>query len=94
MKVGIDSYCYHRLFGEVYPHQKDPGVTITLEDFLDKAKALDVDGVSLESCFVPSMEDDYLAKIKGILDDAGLERIWAWGHPDGLEGGKNWNCRT
>ena len=22
MKVGIDSYCYHRFFGEVYPDQK------------------------------------------------------------------------
>ena len=24
MKVGIDSYCYHRFFGEVYPDQKEP----------------------------------------------------------------------
>jgi hypothetical protein len=24
MKVGIDSYCYHRFFGEVYPEQVAP----------------------------------------------------------------------
>jgi sugar phosphate isomerase/epimerase len=24
-----------------------------------------------------------------MLDDYGLERVYAWGHPDGLEGGKN-----
>ena len=24
MKVGIDSYCFHRFFGEVYGHQTPP----------------------------------------------------------------------
>ena len=24
MKIGIDSYCYHRLFGEVYDMQEKP----------------------------------------------------------------------
>jgi hypothetical protein len=24
MKVGIDSYCYHRFFGEVYANQAKP----------------------------------------------------------------------
>ncbi len=89
MKVGIDSYCYHRLFGEVYPHQQAPEKQITLEDFLKRAKELDVDGVSLESCFVPSFEKGYLTEIKAMLDDFALDRVWAWGHPDGLEGGKN-----
>ena len=36
MKVGIDSYCYHRLFGEVYDHQETPDRLITLEDFLKR----------------------------------------------------------
>lgn len=89
MKVGIDSYCYHRLFGEVYPQQKEPAQKKTLEDFLQRAKELEVDGVSLESCFVKSFDRGYLSEIKGILDEAELDRVWAWGHPDGLEGGKN-----
>jgi len=89
MKIGIDSYCYHRLFGEVYPHQNQPEKLITVEDFLKKAKDLDVDGVSLESCFFPSFEKAYLTEIKGMLDDYNFDRVWAWGHPDGLEGGKN-----
>jgi len=26
MKIGIDSYCFHRYFGEIYPGlQADPG---------------------------------------------------------------------
>ena len=90
MKVGIDSYCYHRYFGEVYPEQKEPPRRWTLEDFLDRAKQLEVDGVSLESCFIPQREDPgYLSSIKERLDDYGFDRVYAWGHPDGLEGGKN-----
>ena len=49
MKVGIDSYCYHRFLGEVYPHQSEPDKQLTMEDFINRAKELEVDGVSLES---------------------------------------------
>jgi len=89
MKVGIDSYCYHRFFGEVYPQQPKPSKKMTLEDFLKRAKELEVDGVSLESCFIPRFDGEYLAHIKEILDEYKLDRVFAWGHPDGLEGGKN-----
>lgn len=89
MKVGIDSYCYHRYFGEVYPQQQPPPRTMTLEDFLDRAKELEVDGVSLESCFISSFDKAYLTDVKARLDGYGFDRVFAWGHPDGLEGGKN-----
>lgn len=90
MKIGIDSYCYHRFFGEVYPFQNDPPSQMSLEDFIDRAKQLDVDGVSLESCFVPQRDDGgYMKSVRDRLDGHGLDRVWAWGHPDGLEGGTN-----
>lgn len=89
MKVGIDSYCFHRFFGEVYPHQTAPEKSMTMEDFLVYAKELDVDGVSLESCFFPSFEEAWFKDMKSQLDDYGFDRVYAWGHPDGLEAGKN-----
>ena len=89
MKVGIDSYCYHRFFGEVYPHQNQPYKQLTLEDFIKRAKELEVDGVSLESCFIPRFDKEYLSEIKGMLDEFNFDRVYAWGHPHGLEGGKN-----
>jgi len=89
MKIGIDSYCYHRLFGEVYPDQAKPTRSLTLEQFIDRAQALGVDGVSLESCFIPRFDAAYLSEVKGRLDAAKLDRVFAWGHPDGLEGGRN-----
>jgi len=89
MKVGIDSYCYHRFLGEVYPHQNAPAKQMTMEDFIKRAKELDVDGVSLESCFFPRFDASYLSEVKGMLDEYNFDRVYAWGHPDGLEGGKN-----
>ena len=88
MKIGIDSYSYHRFFGEVYPQQTAPEKRMSLEDFIARARELRVDGVSLESCYIPT-GPDYLAGVRDTLDRAGLDRVWAWGHPDGLEGGAN-----
>lgn len=89
LKIGIDSYCYHRFFGEVYPQQDVPDGSFSLEDFLKRAKALEVDGVSLESCFIPQFDKSYLSHVKSMLDDYGFDRVFAWGHPDGLEAGAN-----
>jgi len=47
MKVAIDSYCYHRYFGEVYPNQSKPARSMSYADFLKRAVQLKVDGVSL-----------------------------------------------
>ncbi|MBI9106185.1 MAG: sugar phosphate isomerase/epimerase [Spirochaetales bacterium] len=89
MKVGIDSYCFHRLFGEVYDDQKAPSKNISMEWFIKRAAELGVDGVSLESCFFPSFAPSYLSEVKGMLDEYNFDRVYAWGHPDGLEGGYN-----
>jgi sugar phosphate isomerase/epimerase len=89
VKIGIDSYCYHRFFGEVYPQQSAPAGSMTVEDFLLRARELRVDGVSLESCFLPSLDSGYLSQLGGLLDSYNLDRVFAWGHPNGLEGGAN-----
>lgn len=87
MKVAIDSYCYHRFFGEVYPGQTPPGKPMTVDTFLLRAKELGCAGVSLESCFLPELNARYLAGLRARLDHLGLERVYAWGHPEGLEAG-------
>jgi 3-oxoisoapionate decarboxylase len=89
MKLGIDSYCYHRYFGEIYPDQTDPGIRWTFIDFVNRSLELGVQGVSLESCFFESFDEKYLADMKAVLDEKNLERVLAWGHPDGLEAGRN-----
>jgi sugar phosphate isomerase/epimerase len=87
MKIAIDSYCYHRYFGEIYPGvQQRPDRTMTIWDFLRRAKRLGVSGVSLESCFL-STDSDFLRRLREALDSYGFERVWAWGHPNGLRSG-------
>ena len=88
MKIGIDSYCYHRHFGEIYPGlESDPGSRMTMPDFLDRAAALGVEGVSLESCFFSDTSEAFLDTIRSRLDELNLQRVWAWGHPKGLGSG-------
>ncbi len=88
MKVGIDSYCYHRFFGEVYGPLGEPQRRMTYPEFLRRAIELGVDGVSLETCFFESFDDAYLRSLKRIIDEGHLEPVVAWGHPLGFEGGK------
>lgn len=89
MKIGIDSYCYHRFFGEVYPEQEAPAEDerYDMARLLARATELGCDGLSLESCFLPSFDAGYLAELKAELDQRGFDRVYAWGHPDGLEAG-------
>lgn len=89
MKVGIDSYSFHRYFGEVYPDlQQDPGVRWDmLADFVPFAIEQRVDEVALESIFFPVFDDDYCARLAAALDEAGITRVLGWGHPDGLHAG-------
>ena len=89
MKVGIDSYCFHRFFSEVYDGQPQPDKRMSMQDFLAFAKEAGADGVSLESCFFPSFDAAWLRGLKAQLDDYGFDRVYAWGHPDGLEAGRN-----
>lgn len=85
MKLAIDSYCYHRQFGDWYPGlQTDPGSRMTVWDFLRRAEAYGVQGVSLESCYMPLSEDGFAARLADALAAAKLEPVWAWGHPNGL----------
>jgi 3-oxoisoapionate decarboxylase len=88
MKIAIDSYCYHRYFGECYPNvQTDPGKRMTVWRFLQRARKHNVDGVSLESCYFTNFDEHFLTRLRYDLEDSDFEPVWAWGHPDGLRSG-------
>lgn len=90
MKIGIDSYCYHRQFGDPYPGlQSPPKRRMDVWGFLRRAKQLRVAGVSIESCYLPTIDAAFLTRLREWLDDNELERVWAWGHPAGLKSGED-----
>ena len=89
MRVGIDTYSYHRFFGEIREGEEDPGTRWTTWDFLDRAAELGVDGVSLETCYLDLDDPAFRDRLALTLDEAGLEAVLAWGHPGGLEMGRS-----
>jgi len=78
LRIGIDSYSYHRLLGDVRPGEEAPARRFDTRDVLERARELGVDAVSLETAFLDLP-----------LPDTDLEVVLAWGHPHGLasEGG-------
>jgi sugar phosphate isomerase/epimerase len=46
-----------------------------------------VTGVSIEACFLPELDAPFIARLRDSLDAFGFERVWAWGHPNGLRSG-------
>jgi sugar phosphate isomerase/epimerase len=88
MKVAIDSYCYHRYFGEVYPDlEQPPEQRMTVEDFLGRANAHAVQGVSIEHFMLADTTPQRVRQLRELVDASGFELVWAWGHPHGLGSG-------
>ncbi len=87
MRIGIDSYAYHRLLGDVRPGETAPARPFApgATDVLRHARALGVDGVSLETCF---LEPPGVLDVDALRAAAGpIELVVAWGHRHGLEFG-------
>ena len=45
-----------------------------------------------KSCFFPSYDAAWFKDLKAQLDEYKFDRVYAWGHPDGLERGQNWTA--
>lgn len=88
MKLALDSYCYHRYFGEYYEGlQEELRERRTVWDVLKRAKRLGCVGISLEACYLPAEEPQFRQALREALQGQGLELVWAWGHPNGLRSG-------
>ena len=87
MRLGLDSYSYHRYFGEFREGEEDPGIRWSHEDFMRRAGELGLEGVSLETCYLP-MDDPGLAeRLAAQAATHDLDLVLAWGHPGGLHMG-------
>ena len=87
MRTGIDSYSYHRYFGEMREGEEDPGVRWDTWDFLERAAGLGADGVSLETCYLPLDDPEWRRELAARLRRLGMEGVLAWGHSEGSESG-------
>lgn len=86
MLIGIDSYSYHRRFGEIRAGETEPaGALWDAQDVLGHALELGVDGVSLETCFLSPPGSPETSSLRDRV--GGLDLAIAWGHRHGLEFG-------
>ena len=80
VRVGIDSYSYHRRYGELRAGESAaPGLPWPLvpAPVLEHARGLAVDDLFLETCYLPEPE-----RIDAAMLDCGETRVgFSWGHP-------------
>lgn len=89
MKIGIDSYCFHRYFGEIHTTrgEADTDKRWTMFDLVEYARGVQAECLSLETCYMNGLDKGFLHELRASLDTRGMDRILAWGHPVGLQGG-------
>ena len=85
--IGIDSYSYHRYFGEFTPFEQPIAARWDTARFLQRAAELGVSAVSLQTAYLPPLESKFLSALRRDLEQRGLAPVLAWGHPAGLDGG-------
>ena len=95
MRIGIDSYSYHRCYGEIRPGELPaPGPVWPREPspVLAHARSLGVDDLLLETCYLPPPA----AIDAGLIGSDEVPQVgFSWGHPwpdgafHGLEGGRS-----
>lgn len=92
-QVGIESYSYHRYFGELTKWEAPLDDRWSVDQFLLRARQLGVQAVSLQTVYLDSLHRSEVERLRAVLDGHGLAGILAWGHPSGLADGVDQNAR-
>jgi sugar phosphate isomerase/epimerase len=86
VRIGIDSYSYHRLLGEVRPGERAPdGAIADPVALVGEMAATGAEVLSLETVFLDAPARVDAAALRAAA--AGRELAIAWGHPLGLRWG-------
>lgn len=83
--LGIDSFAYHRYFGEQTRWETPLNLQWTTGDFIVHARQLEADAVSLQTCYLPPLTTLAVNEVRAQLGT--IAPVLAWGHPAGLQGG-------
>lgn len=89
MKLGLDSYSFHRFYGETTAWEKLPNTSWSLRDFLEFCTSEDISLASIQTSYMPP-DDEVIHEVnRWKAADQTREVVFTWGHPNGYNGGKN-----
>lgn len=88
ISIGIDSFSYHRFFGDITDFDQPTDVRWTTEQVLQTAADLGVSSVSLQTTYLPQLDDAYIDDLRAKFAAHDLTPVLAWGHSPGFDGGK------
>jgi 3-oxoisoapionate decarboxylase len=89
VQIGLDSFSFHRWFGEANEWEWPLDERWTTHELLDHVETLGVDVLSLQTIHLDDRSPASLTRLGRELAAAGLECILAWGHRSGLEDGRS-----
>lgn len=87
MRLGLDSYSFHRFYGETTAWETLPETTWTLRDFLNFCDAEEITLASIQTAYMPS-DAEVISELQR-WQRPEREIVFTWGHPNGYNGGKN-----
>ncbi len=89
MRAGLDSFSFHRWFGETNQWEKPVDQRWTTDDLWSHVAVLDIDVLSLQTVYLPELTPEVCQGLRSDAARAGVELVLAWGHRSGLEDGRS-----
>jgi sugar phosphate isomerase/epimerase len=88
VRFGIDSFSFHRFFGENSKWEVPADTKWQTKDFIDFARSHNLDLITLQTAYLDLSDAQTLAEIKRWKSENNY-LAFTWGHPNGFDGGKN-----
>jgi sugar phosphate isomerase/epimerase len=89
VRFGIDSFSFHRFFGENSKWEVAADRKWSTKDFIDFARKHHLDLITLQTAYLDLSDEQTLAEIKRWKSEKENYLAFTWGHPNGFDGGKN-----
>jgi sugar phosphate isomerase/epimerase len=89
VRFGIDSFSFHRFFGENSKWEVPADRKWSTKDFIDFAREHHLDLITLQTAYLDLSDEQTLAEIKRWKSEKENYLAFTWGHPNGFDGGKN-----
>lgn len=89
MKIGVDSYSFHRFFNETTAWEKPTSIEWQTADFLRFCESVQADIASIQTIHINITRVGIDREIDCWREATRGDVVLTWGHPNGFDGGRN-----